>query len=180
MGRHHHYLCHRPPSCWGATATACFQGPLTKTCRRLPGGRDWPGLPIPLPCLGPSNHYCNEWIWQLHCTVNPTLLFEEVIPPIMQKNRLLTINGRLRGFVPHLSIQTSLSCIWICIWILLISYKYKRHSRVIWWGPLPLAMCRLLRLVSSTNHDHRSSHPCKRLFKHSARHDVDSCFSYPC
>ena len=75
------------------------------------------------------------------------------------------MNKRLREFVPPVSIQTSLSCICICIWILFISYKYKRHSRVIWWGPLPLAMCRLLRLVSSTNHDHRSSHTCKRLLK---------------
>ena len=131
--------------------------------------------------IAPSNHYCNEGIRRLHCTGKSTLLFEEVKPPVMQKkSSTLTINKRMRGFVHHVSIQTSLSCICIYIWILFTSYKYKRHSRVIWWGPLPLAMCRLLRLVSSTNHDHRTSHPCKRLFKHSARHDVDSCFSYPC
>ena len=117
-------------------------------------------------CLAPSNHYCNEGIWRLHCTGKPTLLSEDVIPPVMQKeSSVLSMNRRLIGLVPPVSIQISLSCICICIWILFISYKYKRHSRVIWWGPLPLAMCRLLRLVRSTNHDHRSSHTCKRLLK---------------
>ena len=84
-------------------------------------------------CPAPSNHYCKEGIWRLHCTGKPTLLFEEVIPPVMQKeSSVLSMNKRLIGLVPPVSIQTSLSCICICIWILFISYKYKRHSRVIW------------------------------------------------
>ena len=53
----------------------------------------------------PSNHYCNEGIWRLHCTDKPTLLSEEVEPPVMQKKSpVLSMNKRLIGIVPPVGI----------------------------------------------------------------------------